>query len=62
MEKKNDINILIRNLKLAYKMEGFILRMLQKCTSPAFRSNMPKFERSVFWIDPDESECEIVDA
>lgn len=47
-----------KDLKLGYKMEGFVIKMLQFCTTPTQRSTQPHYEKSIFWVDPDDSEYE----
>ncbi|KRW99368.1 hypothetical protein PPERSA_02480 [Pseudocohnilembus persalinus] len=49
-----------KELPLGYKMEGFIMVMLQRCCSPLFKQNMPKYNKSIFWVDPDESDYDLV--
>lgn len=50
-----------RNLPLGYKLEGLILRLLDRCTETLFKMNYPPIQKSIFWVDPDESEFDLVD-
>jgi len=48
-------------MPLHYKLEGLELILYKNCTDAEFKKNHPSIEKSIFCVNPDESDYEMIE-
>ena len=48
-------------MPLHYKLEGLVLILYKNCTDAEFKKNHPSIEKSIFCVNPDESDYEMIE-